>query len=170
MNRNLNPQEFGEQLSLFDAGPKNFGPFQSEGGPLAPAPTAYPDPHAPSRQTYGGENFIYDEKHAQSVASPSKEMARHEALGRHQPTEWVHPPDVKSVQQDVDPVAVEHLTRHATGLDEPEPLVTRMYGKLDAEDGNHRVNAALRRGQLLMPMKVADADRMEKQKQSMFDD
>lgn len=78
---------------------------------------------------------------------------------------------VRSAQRDINPLAVEHLANnpappsrdgdvevfeynagrnHRDPVEDPEGR-RRRYGVLD---GNHRVNAALRRGQMFIPVKM----------------
>lgn len=51
-------------------------------------------------------------------------------------------------------VAVDHLARHSEGRDASDIDVEQRGDESVVYDGNHRVNAALRRGQMLIPADV----------------
>lgn len=147
MNRNLNPEEFSDQL--FDTSEyTHAGPPRPEAESF---PTDYP---APSWASRSGpvNNPIYDP----DAPGPLSDD-RSQPLDEHE--EWVPTYEIGSDQTSVDMGAVEHLTEHGTGLHEPNIMVSRNYGKLGLWDGNHRLNAALRRGQLLTPATVIDYDK-----------
>lgn len=75
------------------------------------------------------------------------------------PEEWIPTTDIHTKQTFIYPHRVEHMVENATATDLP-PLEVDQY--TDAEgtfydlwNGNHRLNAALRAGQLLVPAQVA---------------
>jgi len=149
------------QPELFDL--ESFGPsLPGSDVELTPSPPAYPDPH--SELGKQDPNPLYDEKYARDADTFSI-YAGADALYRTQgpETQWVHPPDVTSPQASVNTPSVEHLAQHATGLDpaEPMPFVAKQDRGMHLMDGNHRVNAAQRRGQLLMPVEFVDIDLAE---------
>lgn len=150
MNRNLNPQEF-EQAQLFD---DVLGGYAIHGPPYRPeyAPKFdYPDPHA--GEGLAGEESVRNPIYS-DTAGDNQDLSRMTTPRE----EWVPTSEVRSVQTAVNPTAVEHLQRHATGLHEGNATVVRGGGEHVVFDGNHRLNAALRRGQLLAPADVYDVD------------
>lgn len=146
MNRNLNPQEFGEQLSLFDA----HG--LTRHGPERPADTYevaedYPDPHLDD-QDLPDPNPLYTDE---------PDGIDYSRMGDAVPG-WVPTFDVSSVQTKINNQAVEHLATHASGLGEGDVIAVKGGGHHTIFDGNHRLNAAQRRGQLFVPGLVYDTD------------
>ena len=83
-----------------------------------------------------------------------------EDMGSKPQQEWVPTWMVTSGQRYVNPVAVDHQVEHANplALDKDPSLVSyhdrRGEKRYDVKDGNHRLNAALRRGQLIAPANV----------------
>jgi hypothetical protein len=73
--------------------------------------------------------------------------------GRFIPTE-----SIVSSQPQISHDAVSHLVANSSGLDTPDIAVRQGTGELSntyaLRDGNHRVNAALARGQMLIPAEV----------------
>ena len=65
---------------------------------------------------------------------------------------------IVSGQPQISRDAVGLLVEHSSGLDTPDILVREgsgeLAGKYALRDGNHRVNAALERGQMLIPAHV----------------
>lgn len=150
MNRNLSPVEFSEQLELFDpvtSGYAQHGPSQPV---QLPTPADYPDPHEGERLTISEtENPLYSD-----TAGEGQDLSRMNVAEQG----WVPTFGVSSVQTHVNPSAVEHLTRHGTGLAEGEVIAVKGAGEHVIYDGNHRMNAAQRRGQLFIPGEVYDVD------------
>lgn len=74
--------------------------------------------------------------------------------------EWVPTTHVTSAQPKVNPAAIEHQVQHADPLRLADDPVMTAYQERSGEehyyvrDGNHRVNAAMRRGMLFMPAVV----------------
>lgn len=72
--------------------------------------------------------------------------------------EFIPTTDIISGQPQISNEAVDLLLGNSTGLDTPDILVREgtgeHAGKYALRDGNHRVNAALRRGQMLVPAHV----------------
>lgn len=98
---------------------------------------------------------VYDQQTEQSMAHYRR------GLRPVREDTFVPPWRVNSVQRTVNPEAIEHQVQHANPLGlRQDPEVTEYVGD-DGKpaymlyDGNHRVNAAQRRGQLLMPANVA---------------
>jgi hypothetical protein len=117
--------------------------------PFGPPPQTYPMPALKSRgQT---NNPIYDPA-AHGPLNDSRPIPEKET------EEFVPTYDIRSEQSGVDEESVAHIAEHGTGLREPNVLVSRSEGTYGLWDGNHRVNAALRRGQLLTPADVIDYD------------
>lgn len=169
MNRNLNPDEF-EQVSLFDAGERKR-PGHRLDGPLLPGvtdavrqkakfferPTGsipkvadYVDPHEQDVAQWG-DNPIYDPDAPYDLDTSASAM-------RYVGEEWVPTHEIRSIQSGVFEPSVKHLTEHSTGLGEGNATVLRGGGRHVLFDANHRVNAALRRGQLLTPADVYESD------------
>lgn len=135
MNSNLNPQ-------LFDPGDPALGPRASELGKFeAPMPRYM--------HTIGmSPNPLH---RAESEDAPW----RHLTGGGSE--EFLPTYDLDSPQTIVNDYAVNHLVKHSTGLDTPDIVATReKSGRTSVYDGNHRTNAALRRGQMLIPARVYD--------------
>lgn len=147
MNRNLSPQEFGEQLSMFDGSDfATYGPARPD--PAYVPPEDYPDPHAgEGLGVIDAPNPLYDEGAEVDVSS----------MGDWEDG-WVPTWDVASIQPVVNPAAVGHLVQHASGLGEGDVLAVQSKGRHIIYDGNHRMNAAQLRGQLFVPGQVARAD------------
>lgn len=68
-------------------------------------------------------------------------------------SEWVPTEKIVSTQGKVSPAAIDHQVKHANplALDQDPGFLPLTNGYYSVTDGNHRVNAAYRRGQLFMP-------------------
>ena len=144
MNRNLSPQEF-EQVELFGGNEyQTLGPPRP--APVYTPPVDYPDPHeGEGLGVVENPNPLYSDDAEVDVS----------AIGDWEPG-WVPTFGVSSIQPVVNPESVDHLTRHATGLEKDQAVLSvESGGHHVLFDGNHRMNAAQRRGQLFIPGQVA---------------
>lgn len=66
--------------------------------------------------------------------------------------------EIESPQDVISPPSVDHMTKHATGLDVPNISAYQFGDTTMVMDGNHRVNAALNRGQMLIPATLRKAE------------
>lgn len=172
---NLGPQF--EQPALFDAGPRK-APGNRLDGPLLPGVTSltrakakvFERPRPVTGNVYTsahsmGSSFdswkpnpLYDQ--GLSDAAYDHERANnYNDIGKG--TEFIPTFRISSVQEEVNEVAINHQLEHANPLDlDDDPEVTAYphpdTGEewYDVRDGNHRANAAQRRGQLFMPATV----------------
>lgn len=169
MNSNLNPAEFGQ---LFDTSPyvdveaaKRSANKEIRARPpgLAAGAADYGSAWSTERWADPGtgerpitENPLYDIEGAKSVTKSFRENVN--IMDADQREEFVHTPDVVTPQGAINPKAVEHQVQHSTGLDTPNIEVTAGAGPEEGryvlKDGNHRLNAALRRGQMFLPANV----------------
>ncbi|MFN2347170.1 MAG: hypothetical protein ABR616_15835 [Dermatophilaceae bacterium] len=149
MNRNLSPDEF-EQVQLFDDVTEGYAVH----GPARPpdryeVPTDYPDPHAgEGLATSEAENPLY---------STDPDGIDYSRMDGAKPG-WIPTFDVSSVQSHINPESVEHLVQHSSGLEVGDAVAVKGGGRHVIFDGNHRMNAAQRRGQLFIPGEVYDTD------------
>lgn len=166
MNSNLNPAEFGQ---LFDTAPyvdvgaaQRAAQERNAGQPQKPTPYGgsawsterWADPETGEKPII--ENPLYDIEGAKSVTKSFRENVN--IMDADQREEFVHTLDVVTPQGALNPAAVEHQVQHSTGLDTPNIEVTAgagpEEGRYALKDGNHRLNAALRRGQMFLPANV----------------
>lgn len=156
MNSNLNPQ-------LFDPGPalpreKKPPPDQERGG-------RYVSPHP----AHGGSWGVYDDWELgnpifsrsalrDTEASSADIWAAEKSRAATKKDQWVATADLVGDQKDYYPPAVDSLVEGTTGLEVPNVEVARLGGRDILLDGNHRVNAALRRGQMIVPANVLNVD------------
>lgn len=151
----LNVQEFGDQGQLFDPGPRE---------PLAPRPWQYddrpyyPDPHR-SLGVNDVPNPLFDPQSELEILDDFPEITG--VVARSAEERWVHPPNLVSPQDTVHEPSVAHLAERNTGLEwtEEEPIVAKVRDREVLVDGNHRANAAMRRGQMFMPVRYGDVDK-----------
>lgn len=150
MNRNLNPQEFGDHL--FDPTPYTLQgpPAPPKVQPLSAGPQDYPDPHdaaGVNLTAKGSPNPVYREDATEGL-DLSKMGAPKE--------DWIPTYEIGSIQSAIHEPSVQHLTEHGTGLGEGNATIVRGGGKHTLFDANHRLNAGLRRGQMIIPADVYD--------------
>lgn len=144
MNRNLSPQEFGEQLSMFDG-----SEYQTLGPPRPASPKRSPPRYMQTLQQ--APNPVYSARGEELVAETMDKVLTAQPDPRE---EFVPTYDLVSEQKTVNPFAVNHLAEHDRGFKTPNINVARRGDESVVYDGNHRVNAALRRGQMLIPADV----------------
>lgn len=146
MDSNLNPQ-------LFDPGPA----VPRKRGPRKPAQNnLYPSPHMRAEMPaynpiaeWGADDAVVD--HLDDITAADKFHGS--------PETWIPSYSIESPQDDYNPESVQHMVDNASGLDVPNVDVARINGRNILLDGNHRVNAALERGQMLVPSNLTDVDR-----------
>lgn len=135
MNENLSPR-------LFDPGPPEQGPRISE---LEKFQAPVPKYMQTLQRT---PNPIYTDE----AKGPFHTMRR--ALDPVSREEFVPSYELTSPQNIVNPYAINHMVENASGVDVPDISVVKQGGQSVVYDGNHRVNAALERGQMLVPARV----------------
>lgn len=140
----LSPEEF-EQTGLFDPVTQGY----AQHGPVRPEPAAKTPRYMQTLQQ--SSNPIYSEQGEQMVEETMDKVLSTQPDPRE---EFVPTYELSSPQKTVNPFAVSHLAEHSTGLDAPNINVARRGSESVVYDGNHRVNAALRRGQMLIPADV----------------
>lgn len=67
--------------------------------------------------------------------------------------------EIESPQDVISPESVSHMAQNATGLDVPNISAYQFGDTTMVMNGNHRVNAALERGQMLVPATLRKAER-----------
>jgi hypothetical protein len=138
------------QPSLFGTLPEAEGPVEHT--PLRREVETARERYGDARR-YGGVamNPIYDQARASAINWSGGEVDLER--GRFIPTEHI-----VSSQSRIWPGAVDRLVAESTGLDTPNVRVREGSGEHSGvyalKDGNHRVLAAQRRGQLLIPADV----------------
>lgn len=138
MNRNLNPQLFDTVTGGYDVH-----------GPTLPTPPVKTPRYMQTLQQ--SPNPLYSER-GERVVEETMDRVLTTQPDPHE--EFVPTYELSSPQKTVNPFAVNHLAEHSTGLDAPNINVARRGNESVVYDGNHRVNAALRRGQMLIPADV----------------
>lgn len=149
----LNPDQFTQPL-LFNV--------SGMSGPSSQAPTTglpgedYPNPHVEDEDRLISPNPIY----SKDPVPEEWDLAR---LSPDTTEEWVPSWKIKSIQDSIHEPAVEHLATNATGTTEGNVTIVQgdegSRGESWLFDGNHRTNAALRRGQMFVPANVMRAPR-----------
>lgn len=137
-----------------------------EASPQAAAsPVTYPDNGAWSRKMWSDDPDADLPLAPNPIPRTGLDHARYAndttyVRGQFDRDEFIPPFQVTTDQDIINPEAVEHQVRHADPLNldkDPSVYYYETEGgepRYDIADGNHRVNAALRRGQLFMPAKV----------------
>lgn len=150
MNRNLNPQEFGEQLGLFDA------VDYTQHGPAAPvtksAPESYPDPHASDPSSplqeevpdFGPEGGMWDRGSSSRVLATDFLRAKRSDWKETIVPTW----DLRTSQGSVYRPSIEHLKKNPESW--PNVRTVGVRGERHLIDGNHRALAAKELGKLFV--------------------
>lgn len=140
-----NIQARGQQMQLFDPGPRTPPPqplrgFEEASRPRPVAPAAKTDP-----------NPIY--RDVPEEVTRAIEGGSMTGYSMEPGVQWVHPPNIRSGQQGISRQAVAQMS--AGDLPNDPINVMRYEGTDYIWDANHRVNAALRQGRMFMPARVA---------------
>lgn len=163
------PELSAEQFQLFDPGPRAAGPFRSElqEKKHTPGPQhSYGRDGAHDMGSWGSES--YGEHYTDNPLPRTQDdyydhLNRMYAEGKSRPTttnEFIPTYKIRTQQPEVNMKAVEHHVQNANPLKLDEDPYVMEYPSYEGEtlydlgDGNHRVNAALRRGQLFTPANV----------------
>lgn len=120
------------------------------GAPTRDDPTPYPTPM--SRRHEWTRNPIYTEN-AQRIY----DTAAGTKFSTSMDTDWLPSYEIESAQDVVSPASIRHMAEGASGLDVPNINAYQFGDTTMVMDGNHRVNAALERGQMLIPANLRKA-------------
>lgn len=115
--------------------------------------TPYPEPH--------GGNSRREDLVTNPTFTPKAREHYETAHTRHYgPAEETFLPsyEVQSPQEQVNPKSVQHMAENATGLDVPPVSAYQFGADTLVMNGNHRVAAALARGQMLVPAQLRQAE------------
>lgn len=117
----------------------------------APTRDEYPLPHGPGGGASWGPNPLF-------TRNASREYSGAAAKQFSEPEEaWIPSYEIESAQDVVNSRSIKHMAENASGLDVPNINAYQFGDTTMVMDGNHRVNAALARGQMLIPANLRKA-------------
>lgn len=113
-------------------------------------PDEYPNPHAD--KSSWGPNPIATSRAREHYANVSADTQ----FGDPEET-WLPSYEIESPQHTVNTQSIRHMAEHSSGIDVPNINTYQFGDTMMVGDGNHRVNAALERGQMLVPANLRKA-------------